>query len=302
MRPARRTYRTWTIDSCRWDAWRPRQTDIMITAYAKSGTTWMQQIVALLVFDDIAPKPLMDISVWLDRRFGAELGAALARLDAQTHRRFLKTHLPADGLPLHDPVSYIHISRDGRDAALSFHNHALGFPDCIGIEDPEIGRIASNSAAATRSGRRPSGTIIPRKDATRRISPARSRRQGGVTSWTPGGKTGTVATGSPMQEKGCASRPRLGRSGTSLPPSTRLRAPIAGAGHGVAGASIRSTPRNAACARSSHQRRTLCARAIQAAGRSAPATNRWRVSGSKSAGRARRRSRWKADPSELVMR
>ncbi len=147
MRPALRAYRTWTVDSRRWNAWRPRSDDIVIAAYAKSGTTWMQQIVALLVFDDTAPRPLMDISVWLDRRFGEELDAALARLDAQTHRRFLKTHLPADGLPIHEDVRYIHVARDGRDAALSFHNHAMGYSpemqemlDRLGRADPEIGR------------------------------------------------------------------------------------------------------------------------------------------------------------------
>lgn len=68
-------------------------------------------------------------------------------LDAQKHRRFLKTHLPMDGLPLYEDIKYIHVARDGRDAVLSMHNHFSGFTDeqqarfdAIGREDPVIAR------------------------------------------------------------------------------------------------------------------------------------------------------------------
>jgi aryl sulfotransferase len=64
-----------------------------------------------------------------------------------SHRRFLKTHLPIDGLPLYDQVKYIHVGRDGRDAALSMHNHHSGYSDAqiarlneIAEDDPVVGR------------------------------------------------------------------------------------------------------------------------------------------------------------------
>ena len=45
------------------------------------------------------------------------LDDVVADLDAQTHRRFIKTHTPLDGLP-HDPrVTYIGVGRDPRDVA-----------------------------------------------------------------------------------------------------------------------------------------------------------------------------------------
>jgi aryl sulfotransferase len=66
-------------------------------------------------------------------------------MEAQSHRRFLKSHLPFDGLPIYDEVKYIHVARDGRDACLSFHNHALSLAvqmlealDRSGLEDESI--------------------------------------------------------------------------------------------------------------------------------------------------------------------
>jgi len=56
-RPAQRTYRTWILDSRRWESYRPRRDDIVIATYPKSGTTWMQRIVSLLVFQKTEPLP-----------------------------------------------------------------------------------------------------------------------------------------------------------------------------------------------------------------------------------------------------
>jgi aryl sulfotransferase len=146
-RPAERVYRTWIIDSGRWDHYRPRPGDVVIATYPKCGTTWMQRIVDLLVFQSPEPRPVMRISPWLDRRFPEPVEAVVARLEAQDHRRFLKAHLPADGLPIHVEVSYIHVARDGRDACLSYHNHGSGFTpemlerlDRAGLGDEAIGR------------------------------------------------------------------------------------------------------------------------------------------------------------------
>ena len=66
---AERVYRTWILDSRRWQHYRPRPTDIVIATYPKCGTTWMQRIVGLLVFKTPEPRPIMEISPWIDRRF-----------------------------------------------------------------------------------------------------------------------------------------------------------------------------------------------------------------------------------------
>ena len=109
------------------DAYRPRSGDIVISTYPKSGTTWMQQIVGLLIFQSPEPRPVAEIAEWLDRRSEEPIEHVIGMFEAQKHRRFIKTHLPLDGLPFYDEVSYIHVARDGRDACLSYHNHCTGF-------------------------------------------------------------------------------------------------------------------------------------------------------------------------------
>lgn len=147
VQPARREYRTWILDSRRWEHYRPRPADIVIATYPKCGTTWMQRIVGLLVFQSPEPRPVMEISAWVDRRAPETIEALVARIEAQKHRRFLKSHLPFDGLPIYDEVKYIHVARDGRDACISFHNHASSFTpqmldalDRAGLTDATIGR------------------------------------------------------------------------------------------------------------------------------------------------------------------
>jgi aryl sulfotransferase len=147
IRPALREYRTWAMDSRRWADYEPRPGDIVIATPPKCGTTWTQQIVAGLVFQDARPRALPAISPWLEARFAGHAEEAIADLQAQTHRRFIKTHMPEDGLPLYDEVRYVHVARDGRDAAMSMHNHFTGYTpaqladfDRVGLEDPAVGR------------------------------------------------------------------------------------------------------------------------------------------------------------------
>lgn len=147
VRNALREYRTWIMDSRRWEHYVPRDGDIVVATYPKSGTTWTQRIVSLLIFQSPDPVPLSIISPWIERRFFAPVGAVADTLKKQTHRRAVKTHLPLDGMPIYDNIKYIHVARDGRDSCLSMHNHARGLNqaaldeyDRIGLEDETIGK------------------------------------------------------------------------------------------------------------------------------------------------------------------
>ncbi|MBN1580296.1 MAG: sulfotransferase domain-containing protein [Anaerolineae bacterium] len=118
-----RTYKNHALDSTSWDQFKPRNGDVIITTALKAGTTWMQTIVGNLIFQDRAiPGPLWQLTPWLDSR-GGSLEEDLALLEAQTHRRFLKTHLPLDALPYAPQIKYIYVGRDGRDVFMSLWNH-----------------------------------------------------------------------------------------------------------------------------------------------------------------------------------
>ncbi len=120
---ARVHYKTFVYDSSRWEGFEFRPGDIVISTPPKCGTTWMQRICALLVFQSAdLDKPLTSVSPWIDMltRPHADI---LAELEAQPHRRFIKTHTPFDGLPFDERVTYLCVGRDPRDVALSWDNH-----------------------------------------------------------------------------------------------------------------------------------------------------------------------------------
>jgi hypothetical protein len=116
-------YQTIFADSARWDDFVFRPDDIVISTPAKCGTTWLQTICALQIFQRRSFNlPLDRISPWVDILM-RPLEEVLADYEAQTHRRFIKTHTPLDGLPFDNRVTYICASRDPRDVALSWDGH-----------------------------------------------------------------------------------------------------------------------------------------------------------------------------------
>lgn len=110
-------------DNARWDQVALRDDDVIITAPTKSGTTWMQTIVGMLLFGSVRlPGSIGDLSPWVDM-VTRPIDEVNARLAAQTHRRFLKTHTPLDGLPWRPSVSDIAIVRHPLDVAMSARDH-----------------------------------------------------------------------------------------------------------------------------------------------------------------------------------
>jgi aryl sulfotransferase len=56
------------FDSTIWNDVTFRNDDIIIATYAKSGTTWMQQIVAQMMFGGDPNLTVASMSPWLDPR------------------------------------------------------------------------------------------------------------------------------------------------------------------------------------------------------------------------------------------
>ena len=105
-----------------WNGFAFRDDDIVIGTYAKSGTTWTQQIVGQLVFEGDPDVDVAEMSPWVDLRVPPR-EVKLPAIEAQTHRRFLKTHLPVDALVFSPKARYVYVARDGRDVLWSMWNH-----------------------------------------------------------------------------------------------------------------------------------------------------------------------------------
>ncbi len=141
----RHIYQNHFLDSTRWQAFAPHPGDIVIATPYKSGTTWMQIIVMHLIFQDLQARPIPELSPWLDLRF-SPVADVLKKIDGQEHRRFIKTHLPLDGLPYYEQVKYIVVGRDARDVFMSMWNHYGVFTD----EDYEKANANSPDAPLPR--------------------------------------------------------------------------------------------------------------------------------------------------------
>lgn len=110
------------FDSTVWDSVEFRDDDIVISTYAKSGTTWLQQIISQLFFNGAEDLEVAEMSPWVDLRVPPQ-EVKLPAIAAQEHRRFLKTHLPVDALVFSPKAKYLYIGRDGRDVVWSLYNH-----------------------------------------------------------------------------------------------------------------------------------------------------------------------------------
>jgi aryl sulfotransferase len=140
QRPVR--YRSADEDSGRWVGFPFRQGDIVISTRSKSGTTWVQMICALLVFQTSElPAPLAELSPWLDWLV-APRDEVYQLLEAQEHRRFIKTHTPLDGISLDPKATYIVVGRHPLDVAVSLYHHGdnidrIRWRELTGQPEPE---------------------------------------------------------------------------------------------------------------------------------------------------------------------
>ena len=99
---------------------RTRSDDVFISSYPRSGTTWLQYIVHVLVRDgDAGFEHISDVAPWYERSLA--LGTARA-LDFERlpSPRIFKSHLPYPWLPR--GARYVYALRDGRDVAVSYHH------------------------------------------------------------------------------------------------------------------------------------------------------------------------------------
>ena len=110
-----------------WSSFPFQDDDIIIASTIKSGTTWLQQIIAQLIFKGEFNKKMNNVSVWLDTLRDFNEKEIIELVEKQEHRHFLKTHSPAS-IVLNNRnknTKYIFITRDFRDVVWSFYNHYI---------------------------------------------------------------------------------------------------------------------------------------------------------------------------------
>lgn len=115
-------------DNRRWDQVTIRPDDVFVVTPPKSGTTWMQTIVALLFSADPGVETELSVKMpWVDIRV-REMDEVAERLEAMAHRRSMKSHTPLDGLPIDDDAQYLCVFRHPLDAHFSFRQHVRNIP------------------------------------------------------------------------------------------------------------------------------------------------------------------------------
>ncbi|MEM9425761.1 MAG: sulfotransferase domain-containing protein [Pseudomonadota bacterium] len=123
IRDAARTYRGSMTEPERWDSFHPRTGDVILVTPAKSGTTWTQSMIAMLLHGTTdLPDKLGVVSPWIDAGI-APHEDNLAALDRQKGRRVIKTHTPPDGWPVWDDVRVVSVFRHPLEVFLSIRKH-----------------------------------------------------------------------------------------------------------------------------------------------------------------------------------
>ncbi len=111
-------------DPARWAVWDPRPGDILVCTPPKCGTTWTQTILAMLLHGGPElPQKLPLLSPWVDADLGVPAEDVARDLAAQTGRRVVKTHTPADGFPVRKDVTVIAVFRHPLDVFFSLRKH-----------------------------------------------------------------------------------------------------------------------------------------------------------------------------------
>ena len=100
-----------------------RPDDIFISTYPKCGTTWMQNIVWLIMHRAVplgSGDRMTDLIPHLE-----EVGSK--KVESLPDPRVLKTHLPFSMSPYHPKARYIYVLRNPFDCVVSFYHHTRGF-------------------------------------------------------------------------------------------------------------------------------------------------------------------------------
>jgi len=99
--------------------------DWFIVTYPKNGTTWIQQIVVLILNKGELPDVVKESGLYSLSPF---LEMNRKSVEDMVRPGVIKTHLPYSLQPKHPDAKYIVIIRNPKDACVSFYYHQTMFP------------------------------------------------------------------------------------------------------------------------------------------------------------------------------
>jgi aryl sulfotransferase len=120
----RRVYRNGIVDSGNWDNLPLRARDIVICTTTPGAGGRTQDILLRLARRG---RPGQAISPWVDEA-GVDVAAMAKMLETIPHRRVLTSHLPLDGLPFREDVTYVAVFGDPRDTLISLRDGEADLP------------------------------------------------------------------------------------------------------------------------------------------------------------------------------
>lgn len=113
----------------------PTQNDIIIACNSRSGTHWMMQIALQIAYLGQAEYDyIYDIVAWPD--FLPEVAIKLSEPPppSPTGLRLIKTHAPAQAVPVNDAAKYITVIRDPKEVLVSMYHWAPQAFAFIGLQ------------------------------------------------------------------------------------------------------------------------------------------------------------------------
>ena len=115
----------------------PRDTDIFLATYPRSGTTWLQLILHLLKtkkplemeiynYSPFFEMPICSSIEEREKRFPERTYLIMNEVDAIPPPRVFKTHLPYPMVPNNPKTKYIYCLRNPKDCLVSIYHHTCG--------------------------------------------------------------------------------------------------------------------------------------------------------------------------------
>jgi hypothetical protein len=118
------------------DNFKTKDGDVFISTFVKAGTTWMQQIVHLLLQNGDPAGFYSQTIPWLEATTSEFLGPreaptwTLERINSAEAPRYFKTHATVAHLPRgHGKIKVIYVARNPKDTAVSLYHHAKSKPE-----------------------------------------------------------------------------------------------------------------------------------------------------------------------------